>query len=162
MCIGFQWVVELGWGVYGNKWWNILGYNFVLCIFANRDRTLDEMENWLYSSLNMQMVAIFQKINSTWNTNFLLIIFVTFMGFYTKSEMSLAPLDMCIMVNDTTSPIVFLLCCQLFPHNCQDRWSGGGLVHYLCVWKETCWFSAMSLSKCPPGGHIGFFSIWTL
>ena len=33
---------------------------------------------------------------------------------------------------------------------------------YLCIWKEAYCFSPMSLSKWPPGGHIGLFSFWTL
>ena len=30
------------------------------------------------------------------------------------------------------------------------------VAHYLCVWIEVCWFSAMSFSKWLPGGRIGF------
>ena len=38
-------------------------------------------------------------------------------------------------------------------------------MSYACclwVWAEAYWFSAMSLSKWPPGGHIGFFGFRTL
>ena len=34
--------------------------------------------------------------------------------------------------------------------------------HHLCLWEEANWFSAMSLSKWLPGGHIGFFGFRTL
>ena len=30
------------------------------------------------------------------------------------------------------------------------------------IWVEVYWFSLTSFSKWPPGGHIGFFSFWTL
>ena len=33
---------------------------------------------------------------------------------------------------------------------------------YLWLWPEAYWFSAMSLSKWPPGGHIGFLGFRTL
>ena len=36
------------------------------------------------------------------------------------------------------------------------------VAHYKCVWKEAYWFSAISLSKWPPGGHTGFFGFRTL
>ena len=32
----------------------------------------------------------------------------------------------------------------------------------LCARENANWFSAMSLSKWLPGGHIGFFSMWNL
>ena len=32
----------------------------------------------------------------------------------------------------------------------------------LCIWVGDYWFSAMSFSKWPPGGHIRFFGFWTL
>ena len=38
-------------------------------------------------------------------------------------------------------------------------------ISYACwwwPWAEAYWFSAMSLSKWPPGGHIGFFGFRTL
>ena len=31
------------------------------------------------------------------------------------------------------------------------------MAQYLYIWVEAYWFSARSLSKWPPGGHIGFF-----
>ena len=31
------------------------------------------------------------------------------------------------------------------------------VAKYLCIWVRAYWFSATSLSKWPPGGHIGFF-----
>ena len=31
------------------------------------------------------------------------------------------------------------------------------LIPYLCIWVGSYWFSVTSLSKWPPGGHIGFF-----
>ena len=36
------------------------------------------------------------------------------------------------------------------------------VAHYKYVWKEAYWFSDMSLSKWPPGGHIGIFGFQTL
>ena len=36
------------------------------------------------------------------------------------------------------------------------------LTNYMCVWEWACWFSAISLSKWPSGGHIGFFNFWAL
>ena len=36
------------------------------------------------------------------------------------------------------------------------------VVNYSCKWKEANSFSAMSLSKCPPGSHIEFYSFWIL
>ena len=35
------------------------------------------------------------------------------------------------------------------------------VAHYMCVWVEAYWFSAMSLSKWPPCGHIAFFGFRT-
>ena len=36
------------------------------------------------------------------------------------------------------------------------------VAHYQYVWVKACEFSAMSLSKWLPGGHIGYFGFWTL
>ena len=35
------------------------------------------------------------------------------------------------------------------------------MAQYLYIWVGACWFSATSLSKWPPGGHIGFFGFRT-
>ena len=35
-------------------------------------------------------------------------------------------------------------------------------AQYLCIWVWAYWFSATSISKWPPGGHIRFFGFWTL
>ena len=35
------------------------------------------------------------------------------------------------------------------------------MAQYLCIWVGAYWFSATSLSKWPPGGHIGFFGFRT-
>ena len=35
-------------------------------------------------------------------------------------------------------------------------------AQYLCIWVGAYWFSATSISKWPPGGHIRFFGFWTL
>ena len=40
--------------------------------------------------------------------------------------------------------------------------SGTILIYiYIYIWVGAYWFSATSLSKWPPGGHIGFFGFWT-
>ena len=35
------------------------------------------------------------------------------------------------------------------------------MAQYLYIWVGAYWFSAMSLSKWPPGGHVGFFGFRT-
>ena len=35
------------------------------------------------------------------------------------------------------------------------------MAQYLYIWVGAYWFSVTSLSKWPPGGHIGFFGFWT-
>ena len=35
------------------------------------------------------------------------------------------------------------------------------MAQYLYIWVRAYWFSATSLSKWPPGGHIGFFGFRT-
>ena len=35
------------------------------------------------------------------------------------------------------------------------------MAQYLYIWVGAYWFSLTSLSKWPPGGHIGFFGFWT-
>ena len=35
------------------------------------------------------------------------------------------------------------------------------MAQYLYIWVGACWFSATSLSKWLPGGHIGFFGFRT-
>ena len=36
------------------------------------------------------------------------------------------------------------------------------VAQYLSMWVGDYWFSAMSFSEWPPGGHIGIFGFWTL
>ena len=36
------------------------------------------------------------------------------------------------------------------------------MAQYLCICVGAYWFSAMLISKWPPGSHIGIFGFWTL
>ena len=36
------------------------------------------------------------------------------------------------------------------------------MAQHLYIWVGAYWFSGMSLSKWPPGSHIGYFGFWTL